>query len=134
MVARGEVWLVTLDPSVGSEIRKTRPCLIVSPPEMHDYLRTVIVAPMTTGARPAPYRIAVTFQGKRGLILLDQLRTLDKIRLVKQLGNISPAVLASTLKTLQQVFAPRLRSALRRLVARGVPPEPTGGRNAISCR
>lgn len=72
MVARGEVWLVTLDPSVGSEIRKARPCLIVSPPEMHDYLRTVIVAPMTTGARPAPYRIAVTFQGKRGLILLDQ--------------------------------------------------------------
>jgi mRNA interferase MazF len=105
MVARGEVWLVTPDPSVGSEIRKTRPCLIVSPPEMHDYLRTVIVAPMTTGAGPAPYRIAVTFQGKRGLILLDQLRTLDKIRLVKRLGNISPAVLASTLKTLQQVFA-----------------------------
>jgi mRNA interferase MazF len=104
MVARGEVWLVTLDPSVGSEIRKTRPCVIVSPPEMHDYLRTVIVAPMTTRAKPAPYRIAVTFQGKRGLILLDQLRTLDKIRLVKRLGNISPAVLASTLKTLQQVF------------------------------
>jgi len=105
MVARGEVWLVALDPSVGSEIRKTRPCLIVSPPEMHGYLRTVIVAPMTTGARPAPYRIAVTFQGKRGLILLDQLRTLDKIRLVKRLGNISATVLASTLKTLQQVFA-----------------------------
>ncbi len=105
MVARGEVWLVALDPSVGSEIRKTRPCVIVSPPEMHDYLRTVIVAPMTTGARPAPYRIAVTFQGKRGLILLDQLRTLDKIRLVKRLGNISATVSASTQKTLQQVFA-----------------------------
>lgn len=105
MVARGEVWLVTLDPTVGSEIRKSRPCLIISPPEMHDALRTVIVAPMTTGARPAPYRIPVTRQGKRGLILLDQLRTLDKIRLVKRLGNISHAVLASTLKTLQQVFA-----------------------------
>ncbi|MHB8656172.1 MAG: type II toxin-antitoxin system PemK/MazF family toxin [Terriglobia bacterium] len=105
MVARGEVWLVTLDPTVGSEIRKSRPCLIISPPEMHDHLRTVIVAPMTTGARPAPYRIGVTFQGKRGLILLDQLRTLDKIRLVKRLGNISQTVLASTLKTLQQVFA-----------------------------
>jgi mRNA interferase MazF len=105
MVARGEVWLVTLDPSVGSEIRKTRPCVIVSPPEMHDYLRTVMAAPMTTGARPAPYRLAVTFQGKRGLILLDQLRTLDKVRLIKRLGSISPAVLASTLKTLQQVFA-----------------------------
>ena len=105
MVARGEVWLVTLDPTVGSEIHKTRPALIMSPPEMHDFLRTVIVAPMTTAARPAPYRIPVTFQGKRGLILLDQLRTLDKIRLVKRLGNISQAVLASTLKTLQQMFA-----------------------------
>ena len=105
MVARGEVWLVALDPTVGSEIRKSRPCLIISPPEMHDHLRTVIVAPMTTGARPAPYRISVTFQGKRGLILLDQLRTLDKIRLVKRLGNISQTVLASTLKTLREVFA-----------------------------
>jgi mRNA interferase MazF len=105
MVVRGEVWLVTLDPSVGSEIRKTRPCVIISPAEMHDYLRTVIVAPMTTGARPAPYRIPVTFQGKRGLILLDQLRTTDKARLVNRLGNISGTVLASTLRTLQQVFA-----------------------------
>jgi mRNA interferase MazF len=105
MVARGEVWLVALDPTVGSEIHKTRPCVVISPPEMHDYLRTVIVAPMTTGARPAPYRIAVTFQGKRGLILLDQLRTLDQIRLVRRLGSISATVLASALKTLQQVFA-----------------------------
>ena len=105
MVTRGEVWRVALDPTVGSEIQKTRPCVIISPPEMHDYLRTVIVAPMTTGARPAPYRIAVTFQGKRGLILLDQLRTLDKIRLLKRLGSVSSATLASTLKTLQNVFA-----------------------------
>jgi mRNA interferase MazF len=105
VVTRGEVWLVALDPTVGSEIQKTRPCVIISPPEMHDYLRTVIVAPMTTGARPAPYRIAVTFQGKRGRILLDQLRTLDKIRLVKRLGAISSATLALTLKTLQSVFA-----------------------------
>lgn len=96
---------MTLDPTVGSEIHKTRPCVIISPPEMHDYLRTVIVAPMTTGARPAPYRIAVTFQGKRGLVLLDQLRTLDKVRLVKRLGNISSQALALTLKTLQRVFA-----------------------------
>ena len=72
---------------------------------MHDYLHTVIVAPMTAGARPAPYRISVAFQGKRGLILLDQLRTLDKVRLVKRLGNISSATLASTLETLQKVFA-----------------------------
>jgi len=105
VVTRGEVWLVTLNPTVGSEIHKTRPCVIISPPEMHDYLRTVIVAPMTTGARPAPYRIPLTFQGKRGLILLDQLRTLDKIRLVKRLGNISSTTLALTLETLQKVFA-----------------------------
>jgi len=104
-VTRGEVWLVTLDPTVGSEIRKTRPCVILSPPEMHDYLRTVIVAPMTTGARPAPYRISVTFQGKRGLILLDQLRALDKVRLVKRLGKITSLVLVLTLQTLQEVFA-----------------------------
>jgi mRNA interferase MazF len=97
--------LVALGPTVGSEIHKTRPGVVISPPEMHDYLHTVIVAPMTTGARPAPYRIPVTFQGKRGLILLDQLRTLDKVRLVKRLGNISSATLASTLETLQKVFA-----------------------------
>ncbi len=105
MVARGEVWLVTLDPTVGSETQKTRPCLIISPPEMHDYLRTVIVAPMSTRSRPAPYRIAVIFQGKRGFILLDQVRTLDKIRLIRRLGSISSATLTATLKTLQQVFA-----------------------------
>jgi mRNA interferase MazF len=98
------VWLVTLDPTVGSEIQKTRPCVVISPPEMHDHLHTVIVAPMTTGARPAAFRIPVTFQGKRGLILLDQLRTLDKIRLIKRLGSISALALASTLKTLQSVF------------------------------
>ena len=93
-----------LDPTVGSEIHKTRPCLLISPPEMHDFLRTVIVAPMTTGARPAPYRIPVTFQGKRGLILLDQLRTLDKVRLVKRLGNITSTTLALVLQTLQKLF------------------------------
>jgi mRNA interferase MazF len=105
MVTRGEVWLVTLDPTVGSEIRKTRPCVILSPPEMHDYLRTVIVAPMTTGARRAPYRIPITFQGKGGLILLDQLRTLDKVRLVKRLGNMTSPTLALTLQALHRVFA-----------------------------
>ena len=105
MVTRGEVWLVTLDPTLGSAIQKTRPGVIISPAEMHDYLHTVIVAPMTTGARPAPYRIPVTFQGKKGLILLDQLRTLDKVRLVKNLGVVSPATLAATLKTLPNVFA-----------------------------
>src|ERR1017187_2617807 len=105
MVARGEVWLVALDPSVGSEIRKTRPCVVVSPPEMHDYLRTVIVAPMTTGSRPAPFRIPVTFEGKKGLILLDQIRTHDRSRLAKRLGAATAKTLSTTLATLQVVFA-----------------------------
>jgi mRNA interferase MazF len=105
VVTRGEVWLVNLDPTVGSEIRKSRPCVIVSPPEMHDHLRTVIVAPMTTGARAAPFRIPITFGGKKGLILLDQIRTLDKVRLVRRLGRVSTTTLAATLRTLQEVFA-----------------------------
>ncbi|SPA24889.1 PemK-like protein; toxin of a toxin-antitoxin system [Cupriavidus taiwanensis] len=104
MVARGDVWLVALDPTVGSEIEKTRPCVILSPPEMHDYLRTVTVAPMTTGSRPAPFRIPVTFQRKTGLILLDQLRTVDKSRLVKRAGGLSDRTVADTLRTLREVF------------------------------
>jgi mRNA interferase MazF len=105
LVARGDVWLVALDPTVGSEIRKSRPCVVVSPAEMHEHLRTVIVAPMTTGARAAPFRIALTFSGKKGLILLDQIRTLDKVRLVRKLGAISSTTLSSVLRTLQEVFA-----------------------------
>lgn len=105
MVARGDVWLVALDPTVGSEIEKTRPCVILSPPEMHDYLRTVTVAPMTTGSRPAPFRIPVTFQRKTGLILLDQLRTVDKSRLVKRAGGLSERIVADMLRTLREVFA-----------------------------
>ncbi len=87
MVSRGQIWLVSLDPSVGSEIRKTRPCVIISPSDLHNHLRTVIVAPMTTGSRAAPFRVPVTFQGKAGLMLLDQIRTVDKSRLVKWLGS-----------------------------------------------
>lgn len=105
MVARGEVWLATLDPTIASEIKKTRPCVIISPPEMHDYLRTVIVAPMTTGSKPAPYRIPLRFRGKNGLVLLDQLRTLDKTRLAGRLGTIGPKTLQATLNALRQVFA-----------------------------
>ena len=101
---RGEVWLAALDPTVGSEIQKTRPCPIVSPPEMHDHLRTVTVAPMTTGSRPAPYRIPLNFQGKRGLILLDQLRTIDKQRLVRRLGSIGTRTLTHTLAALRETF------------------------------
>jgi len=104
-VTRGEVWLVNLDPTVGSEIRKIRPCVVVSPAEMHDHLKTVIVAPMTTKGHPAPFRIAVTHGGKKGLILLDQMRTVDKIRLVKKSGAVSPKTLTSVLNTLQEIFA-----------------------------
>ena len=85
---RGEIWVVNLDPTVGSEIKKPRPCVIVSPVEMHGPLRTVIVAPMTTGSRPAPFRVAVKHDGKSGLILLDQLRCVDKARLVQKRGNV----------------------------------------------
>ena len=106
MVKRGQVWLVALDPTLGSEIQKTRPCVVISPPEMHDYLRTVIVAPMTTGSHPAPFRIPLTFSGKKGLILLDQIRTLDKVRLVKKLGAVHSQILANVLTTLQEMFAP----------------------------
>ena len=105
MVRRGEVWLATLDPTRGSEIRKTRPCLVVSPPEMNAHLRTAIVAPLTRGSGPAPFRIPVRFVGKSGLILLDQIRTLDQLRLVKRLGAVSNRTLSATLIKLQEVFA-----------------------------
>jgi mRNA interferase MazF len=102
----GEIWLAQLDPTVGSEIRKTRPCVIVSPVEMNQYLRTVIVAPMTAGSRPAGFRVGLTFQGKQGLILLDQIRTLDRARLVQRLGALRPATLAQVQQVLGQMFSP----------------------------
>jgi mRNA interferase MazF len=105
-VKPGDIWLAQLDPTVGGEIQKTRPCVVVSPVDMNAHLRTVIVAPMTTGSRPAAFRVAVTFQGKHGLILLDQIRTLDRVRLVKRLGALRPPTLALTLQTLQSMFAP----------------------------
>lgn len=104
-VRRGDIWLVNLDPTVGSEIQKTRPCVVISPPEMHDHLRTAIVAPMTTGSHAAPFRIPVRHLGKTGLILLDQIRTVDKTRLVKRSGVLGGAVLKATLTTLSEVFA-----------------------------
>ena len=105
MVVRGEIWLVNLDPTVGREIKKGRPCVVISPPEMHDHLRTVIVAPMKTKSKAAPFRLAATHAGKKGLILLDQIRTVDKSRLVKKLGSLSPKVKEATLDTLREVFA-----------------------------
>lgn len=105
MVIRGEIWLATLNPTVGSEIQKTRPCIVISPPELHDYLRTVIVAPMTTATKPAPYRIPITFAGKKGLILLDQIRTLDTARMQKKLGVVDAGTLSAALSILQEIFA-----------------------------
>jgi mRNA interferase MazF len=102
----GDIWLAQLDPTVGSEIQKTRPCVVISPDDMNAHLRTVIVAPMTTGSRPARFRIGLTFQGKQGLILLDQVRSLDRARLIKRLGALRPVTLAATLQTLQAMFAP----------------------------
>jgi mRNA interferase MazF len=104
-VRRGDIWLVDLDPTVGSEIRKRRPCVVVSPVEIHDHLLTVIVAPMTTGGHEAPFRIPVNHAGRNGLILLDQLRAVNKLRLGKKLGAVAPMTLTLTLKTLQEVFA-----------------------------
>jgi mRNA interferase MazF len=102
---QGDIWLAQLDPTVGSETRKMRPCVVVSPAEMNEHLRTVMVAPMTTGSRPAGFRVPLGFQGKQGLILLDQIRTLDRIRLVKRLGALRAPTLALALGTLQAMFA-----------------------------
>ena len=106
IINTGDVWLAALDPTVGGEIQKARPCVIISPAEMHDLLRTAIVAPMTTGSRPAGFRVPLTFQGKTGLILMDQICTLDKSRLVKKMGSIQKATLSKALHTLQDVFEP----------------------------
>ena len=97
---RGEIWLVNLDPTIGSEIKKTRPCVIVSPPELNQYLRTVMMAPMTSKGFAAPFRVPVTHAGTKGLIVLDQLRSVDKQRLVKKSGQVSAKTLGTVLKTL----------------------------------
>ena len=89
---------------MGSEIKKTRPCLVVSPQEMHDYMRTVIIAPMTTKGKSASFRVPITHDGKKGLILLDQIRTIDKARLVKRLGAVSNKTLGTSLDILQATF------------------------------
>ncbi len=104
MVSRGEIWLVNLDPTVGSEIRKSRPCVVISPSELNDHLKTVIVAPMTSQGFQAPFRVSLTFQGTTGLVLLDQLRTIDKSRLIKKLGRLQPKTLTTTLQKLQELF------------------------------
>lgn len=103
-VSRFEVCLVALDPVVGREIKKTRPCVVVSPNEMNRHIRTVIVAPMSTTGNVYPTRIACRFQGKQGLVILDQLRTVDKLRLVKKLGRLPDSTGNRVLEILQEMF------------------------------
>lgn len=104
--SRGEVHLVDLDPTRGSEIRKTRPCVVVSPDELNHHLRTVIVAPMTTGGQPYPWRVPCRFRGTAGRVALDQLRTVDRERLVQRQGALAGAALAEVLAKLGELFAP----------------------------
>ncbi len=106
MVAmRFDVFLVNLDPTIGSEIRKTRPCLVISPEEMNRNIRTVIIAPMTTAIKDYPTRITCSFGKKQGQIVLDQIRTIDRARLVKKLGTIDEKTQAEVIDTLQRLFA-----------------------------
>lgn len=101
---RGEVHLVRLDPTLGSEIRKTRPCVVISPDELNLHLRTAIVAPMTTGGRAYPWRVGCQFRRRNGFVALDQVRTIDAERLIKRLGRLSPDTVTAVLRGLQEMF------------------------------
>jgi mRNA interferase MazF len=106
VINRFDVYLVNLDPTVGSEIKKSRPCLVISPDEMNRHIRTVIVAPMTTKGKPYPSRVKCKFRGKSGLIVLDQIRTIDSNRIVSRLGRINKLTEAKVLDLLGEIFAP----------------------------
>jgi len=103
--ARGDIYLVQLDPTRGSEIRKTRPCLVISPDELNEHLRTVIVAPMTTGGHAYPWRIQCHFRGQKGFVATDQVRTVDVERLERRLGRLAPNSVTAVLTVLQEMFA-----------------------------
>lgn len=106
VVKRFDVYLVSLDPTMGSEIRKTRPCLVISPDEMNRHIATVIVAPMTTKGRDYPTRVNCSFKGKHGQVVLDQIRTVDKSRLVQKLGVIDRETQSNVLSVIAEMFAP----------------------------
>ena len=106
VIRRGDVFLVSLDPARGGEIRKTRPCLVVSPDELNAYLRTFIVAPLTTGGHPYPFRAPCRFQGRAGYVVIDQIRTVDRKRLVRRVGRLSPSIVERVLAVLQEMFTP----------------------------
>ncbi len=105
VVNRFDVYLINLDPTVGCEIQKTRPCLIVSPDEMNRHIRTVIVAPMTSAGKDYPTRVSCKFKKKKGRIVLEQIRTIDKTRLVKKFGSINPETQLEVISVLQRLFA-----------------------------
>lgn len=105
VVKRFDVYLVNLDPTIGSEIKKTRPCLIISPDEMNRNIRTVIIAPMTSAQKDYPTRVSCTFRKKQGQIVLDQIRTIDKGRLVKKLGTVDSRAQLDVISILQRLFA-----------------------------
>ena len=105
VVNRFDVYLINLDHTVGSEIKKIRPCLIISPDEMNRHIRTVIVAPMTTAGKEYPTRISCNFKKKKGKIVIDQIRTIDKSRLIKRLGTIDPNTQLEVIAVLQRLFA-----------------------------
>ena len=102
---RGDVYLISLDPTRGSEIRKTRPCVVVSPDELNDHLETFLVAPMTTGGHSYPFRIRCRFRDRSGYVVADQLRTIDRVRLVRRLGKLSAGTMDAVLNVLQRMFA-----------------------------
>ncbi len=106
IVRRGEVFLVDLNPSRGGEIRKARPCVVVSPDELNAHLRTFTVAPLTTGGHPYPFRVPRRFGGRSGHVVLDQIRTVDRERSVRRLGHLAPSTLERALMVLQEMFAP----------------------------
>ncbi len=105
VVHRGDVFLISLDPARGGEIQKTRPCVVISPDELNAYLRTFIVAPLTTGGHRYPFRVPCRFEGRAGYVVIDQIRTVDRERMVRRLGKLSPSTLGRILAILQEMFA-----------------------------
>jgi mRNA interferase MazF len=105
-IYRFDVYLVALNPTIGSEIQKTRPCVVISPDEMNQHIKTIIIAPMTSSVKSYPTRVNTTFQGKKGQVVLDQIRTVDKKRLIKKLGSINESTQNKLFTALFQLFAP----------------------------
>jgi len=105
VIKRFDIFLINLDPTIGSEIRKTRPCVVISPDEMNSHIKTVIIAPMTTKGGSYPTRVPYDFQDKKGQIVLDQIRTVDQTRLVKKIGKIDKSAQSEVLTVLKEMFS-----------------------------